>query len=184
MDMLDRVKESLDNNEFLTDEIKNNIFELMIIFNNKFKEVDLTNAVNRLKTLQVKRISKFLNGSVSSYDYKNNILYFNLNELNKEYDMKHVLMFELLNLITAKENTTGFNFENKFEALNVGYTEILANYLVGNEGELLLYPEEAIETNLISVLVGADNMKKAYFENNPQVLVSCFNKMEEEFNEI
>lgn len=178
MDMLDRVKESLYKNENLTKEIKDSIFELMVIFNNNFKEVDLTNASNRLEKLKIKKISKFLNSDISLYDNKNNILYFNVNEINKNYDMKHVLMFELLNIITATNYSTGFNEEAKLEALNIGYTEILANYLVGNSGELLLYPDEAVATNLISVLVGADNMKKAYFENSPKILLECFNKLE------
>ena len=42
-------------------------------------------------------------------------------------------MREILNIITAKDNYTGFNQDNIFEALNVGYTEMLANFLVGND---------------------------------------------------
>ena|SRR5574344_1121253 len=177
MDMLDKIKESLDNNDNLTQDVKDNIFELIIVFNKAFPNVSLVNANNRLSRLVVKKISKFLNEDISLYDNKNNILYFNVSEMEKGYDMKHVLMFELLNIITANEYSTGFNLDEKFEALNIGYTELLANYLVGNSSNLLLYPDEAVETNLISVLVGAHNIETAYFENNPNILIDCFNKL-------
>lgn len=175
--MLDRVEQALVYNETLTDELKTNILELVVIFNNKFPDVDLTNLSRRLKTLQIKKISKFLNQDVSMYDNKDNIIYFNLSEMNKNYDMKHVLMFELLNVISATEYSTGFNEYAKFEALNVGYTEILANFLVGNNGEIMLFKDEAIQANIISVLIGNKNLKDAYFKNDSRLLLESFNRV-------
>ena len=82
------------------------------------------------------------------------------------------MMFELLNIITATDKQTGFNTDNRFLALNVGLTEIIANYLVGNEGEKLLYPDEAIMTNLINSIVGFENMLYAYFNNDSKFLIN------------
>ena len=53
MKMLSRIKESLNSNLYLTDDIKENIYELIEIFNNQFPEVDLSNFENKIKTLQV-----------------------------------------------------------------------------------------------------------------------------------
>lgn len=174
MDILDKIKLSLDNNDNLSEEVKNNIFELVILFNQKFKEVNLENLCERLKTIKILKTSKFINKDVSLYDFRNNIIYFNISEISKGYDMKHVLMFELINVISSTHYQMGFNANNQFEALNTGYTEILANYVVPNESEKMLYPKEAIEANLISTMVGADNLFNSYFTNNAKALVSCF----------
>ena len=82
------------------------------------------------------------------------------------------MMFELLNIITSNDVQTGFNTDNRFIALNVGFTEILANYLVGNSGEKLLYPDEAIMTNIITTVVGFENMLYAYFNNDSKYLLN------------
>ena len=82
------------------------------------------------------------------------------------------MMFELLNIITATQNQTGFNTDNRLVALNVGFTEILANYLVGNEGEKILYPDETIMTNLITSVIGFENMLYAYFNNDSKYLLN------------
>lgn len=170
---VDDIKTSLDSNIDLNQGIKENILELVLIFVKSFPEVSLENLNNRLKTLQIKKLSKFINHDVSMYDFRQNILYFNAKEMEK-YDMKHVLMFELLNIITSTSYQLGFNVENRFEALNIGYTEMLANYLVGNSGDNFIYPEEAVATNLISIIIGDDTLKKAYFNNDGRLLISTF----------
>ena len=52
------IKSSLDENKLLTDDIKDNIMELITIFKDKFPGVNLTNAVERLKTLKIKKGNK------------------------------------------------------------------------------------------------------------------------------
>ena len=83
-------------------------------------------------------------------------------------------MFEILDIASSTDYKQGFSQEGRFEALNIGYTEILANYLVGNEGEKTLYQQQAIETNLLSIVVGTDLMKKAYFTNDTEILIGGF----------
>ena len=82
------------------------------------------------------------------------------------------MMFELLNIITATDTQTGFNTDNRFVALNTGFTEIIANFLVGNSKELLLYPDEAIMTNIITTIVGFESMLYAYFNNDSKFLLN------------
>ena len=174
MDMLDNNKLSLDNNENLSEDVRNNIFELVILFNQKFPTVKLDNLNERLKTIKIQKTSKFINKDVSMYDFRNNIIYFNLSEVKKGYDMKHVLMYELINVISSTHYQMGFNANNQFEALNTGYTEILANYVTPNESEKMLYPKEAIEANLIATMIGSDSLFNSYFNNDARMLVNCF----------
>lgn len=170
---LDSIKVILDNNSDINREVKNNLFELIVIFNNKFPEVNLDNLENHLKTLKIKKTNKFLNKDISMYDHKNNILYFNKERMNEEYDYRHVLMFELINIISSNSYQTGFNSDGKFEALNTGYTEILANYLVGNSGEKLIYPNEAIYANMIGIIAGEDKLFESYFKNDAKILLNA-----------
>lgn len=172
MDILDNIRASLDNNKNITKEVGDGIFELVVIFNKSFPNVNLSNLCDRLKTLKIEKTSKFENTAISSYSFRKNILYFNSDEIGKDYDVKHVMMFELLNIITANKVQTGFNTDNRFLALNVGFTEIIANYLVGNSGEKLLYPDEAIVTNLVTSIVGFENMLYAYFNNDSKFLLN------------
>ena len=172
MDIMDTIKESLNGNKYLTREVSDGIFELVVIFNNSFPNVNLENLNKRLKTLKIEKTSKFEKSHISNYSFTKNVLYFNSDEISKEYDARHVMMFELLNIITATDKQTGFNSDNRFLALNVGLTEIIANFLVGNEGEKLLYPDEAVMTNLINTVVGFENMLYAYFNNDSKFLIN------------
>lgn len=172
MDIIDTIRTSLESNKHINKEIKEGMLELIAIFYTNFPNVNLENLSKRLKTLKIEKTSKFENKHISNYSYKKNILYFNSDELSKEYDARHIMMFELLNIITSTDTHTGFNVDNRFVALNVGLTEIIANYLVGNEGEKLIYPDEAIMTNLIMTIIGLEDMLYAYFNNNPKYLLN------------
>ncbi len=172
MDIMENIRTSLENNTNITKEVSDGIFELVVIFHNSFPKVNLENLNKRLKTLKIEKTSKFEKSHISNYSFTKNVLYFNSDEISKEYDARHVMMFELLNIITATDKQTGFNSDNRFLALNVGLTEIIANFLVGNEGEKLLYPDEAIMTNLINTVVGFENMVYAYFNNDSKFLIN------------
>ena len=85
--------------------------------------------------------------------------------------MKHVMMHELLNIITNNGEYCGFNKNNKFVALNEGYAEIITNYLVGNESDNEYLKDEIITTNMIALMVGNDVLYDAFFNNNVEILV-------------
>lgn len=172
MDIIEDIRTSLENNKNITKEVSDGIFELVILFHNNFPNVKLDNLNKRLKTLKIEKTSKFEKSHISNYSFKKNILYFNSDELNKEYDTKHIMMFELLNIITSTDNQIGFNTDNRFVALNAGFTEIIANYLVGNDKELAVYPDEATMANLITTIVGFENMLYAYFNNDSRFLLN------------
>ncbi len=175
MDIMNIVKQTLFANNGISDGLRSNIYELVMILHTKFPDVDLSNLCNRLKTLQIKKLNKFINNNVSMYSNVENILYLNEEKLSGDYDAKHVLMYEILNIASSTDNKRGFVQDGRFEALNVGYTEIMANYLVGNESDKAMYPEQAIETNLLSIIIGNDVLKKAYFTNDTELLIKGFN---------
>lgn len=170
--MLGRIKESLNSNLYLTDDIKENLYELTEIFNNQFPEVDLANLEERLKTLQIEKGSKFLVRGLSQYNPIENKIMITLSQLDNDTDCKHILMRELLNVITSKDNFTGFNNDNKYNALNIGYTEILTNLLVGNES-VNEYENEVIAADLMLTLIGEEYVYKAYFNNDIKYIIGA-----------
>ena len=168
--MIETIKMTLNTNENITGEVKENLLELITIFNNNFKEIDLANLNERLKTLIIKRESMFLVKLPCKYNPYTNELLINLG-LFEECDAKHWLMHALLGMITTKDNYYGFNNEeNTLVALNEGYTEIITNNLVGDV-ENNFFTDEVIMTNLISKAVGADTMYNAYFNNDSKSIV-------------
>lgn len=164
---LNEIKNSLNSNPNLTD-IQDCLMELINLFNSKFPNVDLTNLNERLKTLKIIKGSKYLVKNSSHYNPITNELLINLSKIDIS-DCKHILMRELLNIITAKDNYTGFNKDNAFEALNIGYTERLTNYLVGNESESE-YEDEIVASNIFERIIGEDKMFNAYFTNNASLI--------------
>lgn len=170
---IDDVKVTLDNNPYLEKEIKENIKELLDIFNTRFPDVNLQNLNNRIGNLKIEKSNKFINKRVSHYNLNTNILEFNIDEINKGYDMKYILMFELLNIITANNVQTGFNYNDKFIALNAGYTAILANNLVGNDSDIPYLEDEIISTNLIAGIIGEDVLYESYFKNNANLIMNA-----------
>ena len=168
---LNEIKNSLNSNPNLTDDIKDCLMELISLFNSKFPNVSLANLNERLKTLKIIRGSRFLIKKSSYYDPIDNEILINLVKIDDSIDCKHVFMRELLNMITAKDNFTGFNKDNAYEALNIGYTEILANYLVGNENESE-YEDEIVATNMIAEVIGNDTLFNAYFNNDETLIMN------------
>ena len=164
---LNEIKNSLNSNPNLTD-IRDCLMELIYLFNSKFPTINLSNLNERLKTLKIIKGSKYLVKNSSHYNPLNNELLINLSKIN-DNDCKHILMRELLNIITAKDNFSGFNVDNDYEALNIGYTERLTNFLVGNESKSE-YEDEIVASNLLERIIGEDKMFNAYFNNDASLI--------------
>ena len=134
MDELVVTYENISSNANLTDSLKENFKELITIFHQNFKEVSLDNFNERIKGLNIKKGNKYLVKDAIEYKPMENTLYINEEEL-KRVDAKHELMYALLTIITAKDNYFGFDTDGTLTVLNVGLTEMIANFLVGNESE-------------------------------------------------
>lgn len=174
--VIESVLESLTMNTTLDDNVKEEIKGLIIIFNKFFPNISLKNLEERLKGLKVEKSSKFVSKRIFSYSPMTNTLSFNMEELEKNYDSRHVMMSALLTIMTAHDNTYGFDQDNKLITFNTGYTEILSNFLVGNESELSLFDDEVIATNLIAEVIGNDTLFEAYFSNNPKLVMDAILK--------
>ena len=84
---IDDVKNSLNENKNITKEIKANIFELVLVFNNKYPNVSLDRLNEKLKTIKIIKGSKFVNPRISEYNMRENAIYFNISEIEKGYDI-------------------------------------------------------------------------------------------------
>ena len=144
--------------------------ELIVVFSKFFPNVDLTNLNKRLEDLKVVKLNKLVSNDIIDYNSVDNELLFNKDKIMQDYDLKHVLMHGLLRIITAHDNTFGFDQNNHFIALNIGYTEIVTNFIIGNDSELTLFDDEVIATNLIADIIGHDTLFQAYFTNNSNLL--------------
>lgn len=170
---LENVYKAIDSNISIDSNVKEDIKELITIFNKTFPNIDLSAFAKRVIDLKIEKSNKFVNKRVVKYNHATNVLEFNIEEINRGYDMKHILMHGLLNIISSNDVQSGFNYNDKFKALNAGYTEILTNNLVGNDGELSYLDDEVISTNLIASMIGNDVLFDSYFNNDTNKLVQA-----------
>lgn len=168
---LEDVRSSLDINPNMSTEIKDMFFWLAGVFNKKYPEISLDNLCKYLKTLEFKKSNKFVDKKIYRYNEQANLIEVNLDIINDGYDMRNIMMCALLNIITNNGQMTGFNKANCYRALNSGYTEVLANNLVGYEGEKPYLEHETITANQIAYLVSPDVIFKAYFTNDIDYLI-------------
>ena len=176
MNSLEEIKVSLQSNPNLNDDIRIKLFGLVKMFHKKLPEVNLTKLNEKLKTVKIGRMSKFERKGVYYYDlFKNEILF--TSNLNNNYDIDHLLMKAILEMSTATSSFTGFNSDERLRALNLAYTEILSNYIVGNEGDSDL-EEEMLVTNLLSHIIGKDAMFNSYFTNNGEPIIKAMQDAE------
>lgn len=170
---VEQVLEALYNNKNISSEVKDNMSELIKIFHLKYPNVSLVNLYRVLPTLKIEKSSKFVNQRIFKYSVGTNILEFNTEKMNDDYDMKHILMVAILNMIGNNGTQIGFNANNKYEALQAGYLEILANHLVGNECDNSYLEEQMVSTNLICSMVDPDILFESYFTNNANKLTEA-----------
>ena len=176
MSFLEEIRISLKSNPNLTEEIKNKLFELVVIFNKKMPDINLSRLNEKLKTVKLGKLGKFERKGTYYYDvFKNEILF--SRNLEGDYDIDHLLTKAILQMSTSTNTFTGFNSDDRLRALNLAYTEILANYIVGNEGDSDL-EEEMLVTNLLSHIVGKDTLYNSYFTNNGEPIIKAMQDAE------
>ena len=130
MSFLEEIRISLKSNPNLTDETRNKLFELVIVFNKKMPDINLSRLNEKLKTVKLGKLGKFERKGTYYYDvFKNEILF--SKDIEGNYDINHLLTKAILQMSTSTDTFTGFNSDDRLRALNLAYTEILANYIVG-----------------------------------------------------
>ena len=176
MSFLEEIRMSLKSNPNLTDEIRSKLLDLIVIFYKKMPSVNLSRLNEKLKTVKLGKISRLERKGTYYYDvFKNEILF--SKDIEGNYDIDHLFMKAILQMSTSTNTFTGFNSDDRLRALNLAYTEILANYIIGNEGDSDL-EEEMLVTNLLSHIVGKDTMFNSYFTNNGEPIIKAMQDAE------
>ena len=124
---IELIKDSLNENEVLTDDVKSDLFELVLIFNKSYPEIRLDKLAERLKTLKFEVVSRFICKDVMHYNDKLNKLQINEDRLEETDNTKHILMVSLLHMITLNDKDK----EGLLTAFRDGYANIIADNLVG-----------------------------------------------------
>ena len=180
MDILDSIKESIESNNSIDKSIKTKLFELIIIFHNKFPDINLDRFNNLVKTVKIGRIGKYEPLGTSFYDVRENEMLFSPNRIkNIDYDLDNLFMRIVLSMITSTGTYSGFNSDPDLRALNSAYEEILANYLVGSS-EVSDQDEEMVITNIIGNIIGTDKLFDAYFSNNGKMITDILETIEKD----
>ena len=176
MNSLEDIKASLDSNTNLTEDVRERIYSLVKILNTKLKGINLDRLSKNLKTVQLGKIGIFERKGSYEYDVIGNKILFS-KKANGNYDIDHILMKAILEMTTSTGKYTGFSSDDRLRVLNLAYTEILANYLIGNEGDSDL-EEEMLVANLLSHIVGKDTLYNSYFSNNGDAIIAAMQDSE------
>ena len=176
MDYAKLIKSSLSNNPNLTDEIREKLYSLVGFLNKKIPEANLEKLNNKLSSVKIKKMGFLERKGTYYYDVRKNEIMFS-KKLEGNYDIDHLLIKALLEMSTSTGTYTGFNNDERLYALNLAYTEILANYVIGNEGESDL-EEEMLITNLLSYIIGKEVLFNAYFTNNGEPIIQALQEAE------
>lgn len=126
MNQVDEIVKNLSSNENLTDDIKQNFLELILIFNQQFQNVDLTLLTERIKNLKLRPISEYLCSNTFRYDVKENVLFFNEEKLKKEENGKSTMLEALLQVISNRLDEKN----DILAAFNQGMDKMIAKNLV------------------------------------------------------
>lgn len=126
MNQVDEIVKNLNSNEYLTDDIKQNFLELIIIFNRQFQNVDMTLLTERIKSLKLRPISEYLCSNTFRYDVKENVLFFNEEKLKNEENGKGTMMEALLQVISNRLDEKN----NILAAFNQGMDKMIVKNLV------------------------------------------------------
>lgn len=178
MDILDSIKESIESNQNIEKDIKMKLFELIIIFHNKFPDIKLDRFNELVKTVKLGRIGKYESLGTSFYNVRDNEILFSPSRLESiDYDLDNLFMRIVLSMITSNGKYSGFNSIPDLRVLNSAYEEILANYIVGCS-EVSDQEEEMVITNILANIIGKDKLFDAYFSNNGQMITDILDKLE------
>ena len=176
MDYTKIIRLSLANNPNLTEEIREKLYSLTTVLNKKIPEANLAKLNEKLSSVKISKMGKFERRGTYFYDVKKNEILFS-SALQGNYDVDHLLMKALLEMSASTKDYTGFNSDERLMALNYAYTEILANYVIGNEGQSDL-EEEVLITNLLSYIIGKEVLFNSYFTNNGEPIIKALQEAE------
>lgn len=169
---IEQVLEKLESNKNIPIEVGKELDKLIFLFNNKFKEVDLTKLYERIGSLKIIRGNQYIVKGPAQYNINNNAIEFNKAEIVEKYDIENIMMQQLLDIITLKKSSN-----DEFNAIRKGYRSILTNNLIGNDSDDNLYFDEEVIVNLLGHIVGQETLNNCYFNDDYSPLVNELTKI-------
>lgn len=170
MDILEQIQQNLNANKDFTKDFKYKIFELILLFNKKYPDVNLEKLCSKIKTVTFEKSGTFERRGTFTYDPKKNKVSFDAKRIkDSDYDIDNMMMKAVIAMATAKDTYYGFNKDDKLSALNKAVTEMIATSIVGNEG-ISDYEEEILIANLLSKVLGVDFLIESYFKNDSDAI--------------
>lgn len=180
---LDDVLKTIDTNQNLSLEIKENIKHLLTVYATNIENIDFEAINKNIADLKVEESNKYIIKEPLKYVDTDATIYINCSEANKDYDYRFLLMRELMLMQTHKDDITKQKKEN-FNPIYEGYASICASYLVGNDSTINLYEDEMITVNLLSKIVGKDSIEQLFVNNDTTLLVDNLSKTGNTVNDL
>lgn len=172
---LDDLLSTIDDNQNLSSEIKENIKDLIVIYASNTDNIDLETINTNIADLKIEAASKYLINEPLKYINADKTIYINTAETEKDYDCQFLLMRELMLMQTYK-NDIGKLRQDHFGPIYEGYASICANLFVGNDSPHNLYEDETITVNLLSQIVGLESVENLFVNNNSELLIDNLSK--------
>ena len=153
----------------------------------KFRDIfnfNLDNFYNKLKTANIKPLSKYANSGNVTFDSIENIGMISLevlkNDEENKYNIDNIFAQTMLMMMTSKDNYYGFGSERLLDAPNKACTYMIASNLFGGSEKCDL-EEELTILNMLDTILGATNSKidfvTAYLSNNGTLLKEELNRV-------
>ena len=180
---IDDVLQTIDNNQNLSLEIKENFKDLLIIYTHNTNNIDLETINTNIASLKMEVCSKYLIKEPLKYIEQDNTMYINTSEIEKDHDYRFLLMRQLMLMQTYK-NDISKQRNNNFTPIYEGYASIGANLFVGNDSSNNLYEDEIITVNLLGQIVGIESIEELFVNNNSQLLVDNLSRSGNELDDI
>ena len=180
---IDDVIQTIDNNQNLSLEIKENFKDLLIIYTHNTNNIDLETINTNIASLKMEACSKYLIKEPLKYIEQDNTMYINTSEIEKDHDYRFLLMRQLMLMQTYKNDISKQRNSN-FTPIYEGYASIGANLFVGNDSSNNLYEDEIITVNLLGQIVGIESIEELFVNNNSQLLVDNLSRSGNELDDI
>lgn len=163
---VEEVLKTIDNNNKLSKEIKENVKSLLVIYTANDNKVDLKTLDGKLSNLQqIKSAPSYLVKEPLKYIDQEQTLYINKKEFGNDHDYQFYLMKELILMQTYKEKRNSY-----YEPIYEGYSAMAASLYVGNGGSTNIYEDEVVAFNLLGQIVGFECLENFFLTNDENLL--------------
>lgn len=154
---IEEVFKSLDGNSNISSFGKDEIKEILGAIIKRYPNINLESLNSKISSLELVEEGKFTFDGVIDYNHNFNKISFNKEKI-EEYDQKNILANALIKMCFSNER----EIDDRYQALFEGTAAQMTNMIVGSENDKVYNQDELYETNLISAIIGADKIEKAF----------------------